>query len=594
MRAALETLRAGTHPEHTSPAAEEALALAARAVEGFDQYQAQAVSAQVHADEIAVLRRAVLKTNAALEEKLEELSLLRILTDATSRAVHAPDPFRLLLDHIVRMLKADNGSIMVVDWNARQLVLRSASGRKDATPHMPRFDVGEGIAGQVAQTGRPVLVCDVAASGEFIQFPGRPMQHGSLLCFPLMVQGQTIGVINLSADEPYTFTEETERIAHILTGQVAVAIENSRLYDELKETKDYLENLVERAGASIFTLDRAGIIDSWNAGAREMYCLPAREVIGRGPEVFLPAPELEPVRNAINVVLHDGGVVTMLATGLRGDGRPITTDLTFSPIRDSRGSIVGISAIGKDVSEQKRIEEELRTLNEAKSNFISMVSHELRTPLTSVKSFVEIMIDDSEPTPPEAQKRYLHIINEECDRLAKLISDLLNLQKAESDAIERVRDSVNVAGVVEQAIELYAPVATRQSVSLTCDIRDATPPGTITGDRDKLYQVLGNLLNNALKFTPSGGTVTVQQDTLEDEVLLTVTDTGPGLREDDLERVFDRFYQVDNSRTRHVEGTGLGLTICREIIEIHGGRIWADSEPGRGATFGIRLPRRVE
>lgn len=586
LRAALDALRARLDAGDASPgSAEAALALAARAIEAVETSPAEQDT------ELGRLRRAVRQTNEALELKLEELSLLRQITDATSRAVHAPDPFRLLLERTVTLLKADNGSIMLVDRTAHQLVVRSASGTKDDLPHMPRFSLGEGVAGEVARTGKPLLIPDIAANSTFVQLPGHRVQRGALLCFPLVVQGQTIGVINLSADRPHTFTEETARVAHILAAQMAVAIENSRLYDELKETKDYLENLVERAGASIFTLDRQGLIGSWNAGAREMYRLPAREVLGRGPEVFLPAPELEAVGNAINTVLHDGGVISLCATGLRGDGTTLTTDLTLSPIRDSRGQIVGVSGIGKDISEQKGIEEELRSLNEAKSNFVSMVSHELRTPLTSVKSFVEIMIDESAPTPPDKQRRYLHIINEECDRLDHLISDLLDLQKAEAGAVELRRDHVVVAEVVHQALQLYAPVAERQHITLDGELHDSTPPGTVCGDRDKLYQVLGNLLNNALKFTPRGGCVTVRQDTLDGEIRLTVTDTGPGLKPAELERVFDKFYQVDNTIARHVEGTGLGLAICREIVQAHEGKIWADSEPGHGATFGMRLPR---
>lgn len=596
MRAALSALRhRACDPEQQAGVCDAAVLLAGRALDALEAQEHPPVDAPapISEAEVTALRHAMHETNAALENKLEEISLLRSITDTTSRAVRAADPFRLLLEKIVHLLHADRGSIMLVDWIARQLVVRAEFGCAADAPHPEQYNLDDVVAGRVARENAPLLISDLATfDGERPRL-GAECTQGAVICFPLTVQNQSIGVITLQSDTPHAFTDETMRVAYIMAGQLAVAIENSRLYDEIKETKDYLENLVDRASASIFTLDRQGRVDSWNAGAREMYRLPAREVLGRGPEAFVPAPDLELVQQVLEEVLRNGEAQTLLAAGQGGDGTLITTHLTFSPIRDSSGSIVGVSGIGRDVTEQQRIEAELRSLNEAKSNFVAMVSHELRTPLTSVKSFVEIMIDDSAPTPPEKIKRYLRIINQECDRLDKLISDLLYLQKTESGAMRIRRERVVMADLVERARQLYSPVAQQREVELVTEIADAMPPGIIDGDGDKLYQVLGNLLNNALKFTPRKGRIVIRQETRETALRITVTDSGPGLRPEEIDHVFEKFYQVDNTKTRHVEGTGLGLAICLAIVEAHDGRIWAESKAGEGATFCVSLPRQA-
>ncbi|HEY4722350.1 MAG TPA: ATP-binding protein, partial [Anaerolineae bacterium] len=230
---------------------------------------------------------------------------------------------------------------------------------------------------------------------------------------------------------------------------------------------------------------------------------------------------------------------------------------------------------------------ELQEVDQVKDELVQNVSHELRTPLTFIKGYVELMLDEEMGPLNAGQRESLAVVSDKTNALTRLVSDIIFLQQIERESLELGRhDLGEMARLALQSCEI---AATHAGISLRLAVPDQ--PLRILVDRDRVNQVFDNLLGNALKFSFNGGTITIAVRDEGEVLKVGVTDTGAGIPADKLERIFERFYQVDGSATRRFGGAGLGLAICRRIIEAHGGRIWAESELGKGSTFYFTLPK---
>ena len=243
--------------------------------------------------------------------------------------------------------------------------------------------------------------------------------------------------------------------------------------------------------------------------------------------------------------------------------------------------------------------ETIRKLNEMKDDFISIVSHELRTPLTSIKYFAEVMMERVGTIEPARQQKYLRVINEETDRLTRLINDLLDLQKISAGKFKWKLEEIRLDQVVRNTVQTFSGAAAARDVRLVAQVDPGLP--IVLGDHDKIVQLVTNLLSNAIKFTRGGSRVVVTADRGEDPAFITdrryrsyvkvsTTDEGLGIAPENLEKIFEKFQQVEDHFTRSQGGTGLGLSICKEIVLHHGGKIWAESELNVGSTFSFTIP----
>jgi signal transduction histidine kinase len=264
------------------------------------------------------------------------------------------------------------------------------------------------------------------------------------------------------------------------------------------------------------------------------------------------------------------------------------------PVR-SGDEVVGM-AVMQDVTEERRAgalaaseaalrvaNTQLSELSRAKSELLSVVSHEVRTPLASIRGFSEMLRDDL--LGPEKVSGYASIINAEARRLGRLVDDLLDLEQLESGRAGLHPETVELHAIVTEAVERAKPIADGHSFLIA--VEPSVP--VLRADPDKVMQVLANLLDNAIKYSPNGGTVTIGGSAEGRYVCLWVRDEGLGLPPDALEAVFDRYARVDSAGHRAIKGSGLGLPIVRQIAELHGGRSWAESVPGHGATFYVTL-----
>jgi PAS domain S-box-containing protein len=292
------------------------------------------------------------------------------------------------------------------------------------------------------------------------------------------------------------------------------------------------------------------------------------------------------------------GKVELETYGGRTDTWVLTTKM---PLRDGRGRIIGTFGISRDVTAQVRAEnalarqalelrarnESLRELDRLKDEFIGLVSHELRTPLASILGYVEMLREEGASGPDV--DHFAEVIERNAQRLLRLVGDLQLLSQIQSGKLAMEFRSADLADIAACAVEELRPEAQRKHIDLT--LSAAAIPG-LSADPTRIAQLLGNLLSNAVKFTPDGGRIEVRLGKEGDQVVLAVTDSGVGIPAADRERIFERFYRTAIARRQAIQGTGLGLTITKAIVEAHHGTITVDGDEGRGSTFTVCLPLR--
>ena len=248
------------------------------------------------------------------------------------------------------------------------------------------------------------------------------------------------------------------------------------------------------------------------------------------------------------------------------------------------GTIQGVVAVFHDISDLKRLER-------IRKDFVANVSHELRTPVTVIKGYAEALITDMQQTSPEQLSRFLEIIYNHSERLAHLIGDLLTLSELESGGTSLELTPISIDGATKHAVALLEQKARDKGITIDwSSVKDAPQ---VLADRGRLEQVLVNLLDNAIKYIPEKGTITVSATDTGSMVKVAVNDTGVGIPPKDLPRLFERFYRVDTARSREQGGTGLGLSIVKHIVQIHGGTISVESSHGKGSTFSFTLKKAI-
>ncbi len=293
----------------------------------------------------------------------------------------------------------------------------------------------------------------------------------------------------------------------------------------------------------------------------------------------------EPVGSPIDKSLQSGktecGTENDILISRKGTERPIA--VSAAPIRNSEGAVVGAVVVIRDVSREREIDH-------MKNDFTSSVSHELRTPLTSIKAYTATILRD--PNMPEETKRqFLAIIDEESNRLASLIEDLLEVSRIESGTVKISRELVDIAVIIEKVLLALEPLAEKKNIQLERDIGDELPK--LQADESKIESVITNLVNNAIKFTPEQGRVSICAKVANGEMVIRVSDTGMGIPKEALLKIFDRFYRVHRPG-KEIQGTGLGLSIVNKIVTTHDGRIDVESEVEQGTTFTVFLPLSAE
>ncbi|MFH0904364.1 MAG: PAS domain-containing sensor histidine kinase [Methanobacteriota archaeon] len=361
--------------------------------------------------------------------------------------------------------------------------------------------------------------------------------------------------------------------------------------EKLKDSLKNWQNTFHAISDSVFILDSHGLILQSNGVFEHMLGTNTEAIIGQNCYKAI---------HKTSDFIEGCPFEQMKQTGMRESfefedkEHGLWFQVTIDPVCNESGKIINVVHIMRDVTEFKKAEEtryeniQLVLANKAKSDFLAHMSHELRTPLSSIIGFSELLNQKTIGELNEKQEHYIDNVLESSKHLLALINDILDLSKVEAGKIELVIEKISVPEAISESVTLIKERAMKHSVVIKKDI---DPQLEIEADRQRIKQMLFNLLSNAVKFSkPEGGTVTITAKKEDDMTKISISDTGIGIREENIRKLFTEFEQLDQGISRKYEGTGLGLAITKKLVELHGGKIWAESKYGEGSTFTFYLP----
>ncbi|MFH0825990.1 MAG: ATP-binding protein [Pseudomonadota bacterium] len=403
----------------------------------------------------------------------------------------------------------------------------------------------------------------------------------------------------------YLLKPSTDKELHVA---VETAIYRADMERELRLSEERYRAVVEIQSDIICRFRRDTTITFVNPAAVRFFGAEAHELIGRSFLPFMIQEDREEVKSRMADFQADRPLTTYEHRVVGRDGRIRWFHWTGRAVFDGCGGMVEIQAVGRDITERKRAEErveaalvlatrlrlESEAANVAKSRFLANMSHEIRTPLNSIIGFSELLFDQTTGPLNPKQTLYVKHVLDSGRHLLALINDILDLSKVEAGKMELRRVPVYIKDLLEAGIHMIREKSQRHRLTVRPTVDDELLGSQVPVDEIKLKQILFNLLSNAAKFTADGGTINLRAYKEETDLIISVADTGIGIKKEDHERVFEAFEQVDSSYARHAAGTGLGLALTRRLVQLHGGTIWVESPgPGEGSTFFVRLPLAV-
>jgi len=507
---------------------------------------------------------------------------------ALASSLDLDEVLHLIVELAAGLLDAEVCTIRLVDEKTGELPLRVARGLNDQWAQRVAPKVGQGLIGLVAAQGVPLHVPDLQSDPR-TAYPDLIAEEGfhAYLGVPLLLHDKVIGVLSLVRKTPSPFTSLEVELLSSFAHQASVAIERAELFATVLREKKESEAIIRNTADGIAVIDHRKRIVDLNPALERLLGWSREEALG------IPCTELfhgpNPDQDGLcekgcpfNLTASQGDSLFVEHPIFARDGRQLDVQVSYGLIHDETGGVSRVIAAVRDVSKQKELER-------LRSEFVSTVSHEFRTPLALIKGYIATLLRQDLTLGEETRQRFLRNIDEAADRLTRLIDELLNISRIEAGRLELNLQPLDLRELVTAVLERLHPEADH------CQLVAQLPPQelVVQADSDKIERVLLNLLSNALKFSPEGGTVTVEVQPAEAPpgVLVSVTDQGSGIPPEHLDHIFDKFYRAGDDLVRKANGVGLGLYICKSIVEQHGGRIWAESTPGKGSTFRFILPQ---
>ncbi len=549
----------------------------------FDADDFEILTAAANQAGIAIGRVRLLATE---RQRAVEQEALRATMADLSAQLELSTLLRAVLERAVTLLRVSHGELAIHDAAARELEVVASHnvGKRDTTG--TRMAVGEGAMGHVARTHEPLLIPN------YLEWAGRSAQYAevdfhAVMVAPLLIAGRLVGAIAfMDRDANRRFGDDDLRLLNLFAPQAAIAIENARLFTAAQEQKQYFADLVSNSPVAIVTLDVNHNVVSCNPAFERMYGYRESEVFGRNLDDFITteATRSEAVRYTEQALASRP--VQIISRRRRKDGSLVDVEVLGVPVVVN-GRRVGLMALYHDITELLHARSEAEAANSAKSQFLASMSHELRTPLNAIIGYSEMLQEDALERGAEAFVPDLQKIHSAGKHLLTLINDVLDLSKIEAGKVQLYLETFEVAPLVEQVAATVRPLVEKNANQLT--VRCAPGVGAMHSAATRIRQVLLNLLSNASKFTDHG-VIALEVERADDDVIFRVRDTGIGMTPEQLERLFQAFSQAEASTSAKYGGTGLGLAISRRFCQLMGGDVEAESTPGQGSTFTVRLP----
>lgn len=493
-----------------------------------------------------------------LERRLRELETLALIGRTVTALLDLDQVLTAVVEAAVRLTGAEEGSLLLLDEDSGELYMRASKNFDQEFARTFRLRVEDSLAGQVIGTGAPVILDESTPQ----KIKTAYLVH-SLLYVPLQVRGKSIGVLGVdNRGAGRSMTREDMTAVMALADYAAIAIENARLYQRTENERRKLETVLTQTEDGVVVVDGDNRVVLVNATAREAFDVP-EDAVGKSMVECIEDPTLlgllrlpGQLPHREEIVLRDGRVFNAQRTPIQGVGQAI---------------------VMQDITH-------LKELDRIKSEFVTTVSHDLRSPLTAILGYVEL-IERSGPV-SDLQRDFIRRVQMSVEQMTSLVTALLDLGRIEA-GLDSGKENSRIGVLANYAIEGLRGAAENKGLSLEVDVPSDLP--TITGVPLRLRQVVANLLDNAIKYTPRGGRVMVRARAEEEQVILQVSDTGPGIPPADQPYLFDKFFRASNV-PGGVAGAGLGLSIVKSIVDNHNGRIWVDSTLGKGTTFTVVLP----
>jgi len=493
-----------------------------------------------------------------MQRRLQELEALAHIGRTVTAMLDLDQVLTTVVDAAVRLTGAEEGSLLLLDEESGEIHMRASKNFDEEFARTFRLRVEDSLAGQVIATGNPVILDESTPQKIKTSY----LVH-SLLYVALRVHGRTLGVLGVdNRTRGRTMTREDMTVVMAMADYAAIAIENARLYARSEGERRKLETILTQTEDGVIVVDTENRMLLINGTARQAFGI-RDGMVGRSmveatddPSLLglLRAPGRLPHREEI--VLRDGRVFNAQRTPIQGVGQAI---------------------VMQDITH-------LKELDRIKSEFVTTVSHDLRSPLTAILGYVEL-IERAGPV-TDQQRDFIRRVQMSVQQMTQLVSAMLDLGRIEA-GLDAAKESARLGALATYAIENLRTLADAKGLRLDVDLPSDLP--MVTGVPLRLRQLVSNLVDNAIKYTPAGGTVTVRAQCDDGQVVLQVTDTGPGIPAADQPYLFDKFFRASNT-PKDVVGTGLGLSIVKSIVDSHGGRIWVDSTLGEGTTFTVVLP----
>ena len=561
--------------------------------------------------------------NAALEQRITErtrelqterdmLSTLNQIALEVSSTLDLDMLLESCLHALATLIGVEHGSIMLIEQDTDHLVDRAVLGRDRSQLGFTRFPMGQGIAGWVAQQRKPALVPDVGADSRWLPLPASEQmrkQIGAMALVPLIVQGEVIGVMSLSHDQVGYFNQDHMRLLGASAGAIAMGINNARLYEEILSESvrkgDMLQN--ERRA----TTQSAAILQSLSDGVIvcdiDGHVLTANPAAERVLDTPLESLIVLPLSTLFQTLLGERAKEVSLDSVLIGRGSPISSTTNFQrgrrmirvtvdPVATEREEVIGAVAVFRDITREVESDR-------LKDEFIGAVSHEVRTPMTSIKGYTQLLSMGSLGPVNDQQREFLQTIYTNAERMISIINDVLDITKIEAGSIEMEMRPLHVAEALGNVVmDLRNRIQARGH-----ELQIHIPPGLslVRADAKRFDQILGNLISNANKYTRPGGKIVVEArdvtyadlpESVRDQVrnkryvLVSIADTGIGIAPEQQAFIFGRFSRIESPLSVEAGGTGMGLALVRPLVQMLGGAIWLESEPGVGSTFSFIVP----
>ncbi len=575
--------------------------------------------------------------------KEKDLRVLFEVGQLINSTLNVDKILKLVVNTVVKQLKYSVCNILLKEGDF--LVQKATHGMYGKNI---KIKIGkEGIAGYVAKSKKSEIISDVSKDKRYLNFV-KGHRCYSELAVPIIMENNLIGVFNIEDREKNAFDNEDLKIITALADQVAIAIRNTRLLESLSDSNETISLLYKTSNIinSILVLDTIFqnivdvIIKKLNYDDLGILLIENNYLILKKGYIRKKSDYLKgPLRVGkgitgyvaktgkpliVNDVTKDSRYIAVRKNMKSELCVPIKIDNKIIGVFNieskkfnvfSKNDLFLISALAdqtaiaiKNVRYYERIKNfnyelkrkvnlstkqlkeanlNLQKLNLLKSDFVSIVSHELRTPLTSIQGYVSLLYDGEVGDINEQQKEFLGIIKEESKRLTRLINDLLDISKIEAGKMDVEFNDFNILDFMNDYKKEVEVIASPKNINIEMIVPESLP--IIKANADKIKQIFHNLVSNAIKFSFKNTTLTILIKELANHIQIDILDQGVGIAENDLVGIFDKFYQVDSKMTRENIGLGLGLVIAKNLVELHGGKIWAKSEVGKGSTFSFTL-----